>query len=56
MIARQTAALFLDAYRELNAKKMFWITLVLGAGYLAWSGTSGAELLSSSVGWVWLPA
>jgi ABC-type transport system involved in multi-copper enzyme maturation permease subunit len=25
----QTAALFLDAYRELNAKRMFWIVLVL---------------------------
>ena len=25
----QTAALFLDAYRELNAKKMFWLTLLL---------------------------
>lgn len=26
---RQTLALLLDAYRELNARKMFWITLVL---------------------------
>jgi hypothetical protein len=25
----QTAALFLDAYRELNSKKMFWIVLIL---------------------------
>lgn len=25
----QTLALFLDAYRELNARKLFWITLVL---------------------------
>jgi ABC-type transport system involved in multi-copper enzyme maturation permease subunit len=25
----QTIALFLDAYRELNAKKLFWITLVI---------------------------
>ncbi len=25
----QTLALFLDAYRELNAKKLFWITLIL---------------------------
>ncbi len=29
MKAMQTAALFLDAYRELNAKKLFWITMVL---------------------------
>ena len=26
---RQTATIFVDAYRELNAKKMFWIVLVL---------------------------
>ncbi len=25
----QTLALFIDAYRELNAKKLFWITLIL---------------------------
>lgn len=29
MIARQTTALFVDAYRELNAKKLFWITMGL---------------------------
>lgn len=28
MILRQTAAIFVDAYRELNAKKLFWITLL----------------------------
>lgn len=27
----QVAAIFLDAYRELNARKMFWITLVISA-------------------------
>src|SRR4051812_37984179 len=27
--AIQTAAIFVDAYRELNAKKLFWITLIL---------------------------
>ena len=27
----QTLAMFLDAYRELNARKMFWIVLVLSA-------------------------
>lgn len=26
---RQTAAIFLDAYRELNARRLFWIVLVL---------------------------
>jgi hypothetical protein len=29
MILTQTTALFVDAYRELNAKKLFWITLLL---------------------------
>ena len=29
MIPTQTAAIFLDAYRELNAKKLFWITMGL---------------------------
>lgn len=27
MILRQTKALFIDAYRELNAKKLFWISI-----------------------------
>ena len=27
----QTLALFLDGYRELNAKKLFWITLGISA-------------------------
>ena len=26
---RQTLAIFYDAYRELNSRRMFWITLVL---------------------------
>ena len=29
MILTQTAALFVDAYRELNARKLFWITMGL---------------------------
>lgn len=29
MILQQTTALFVDAYRELNARKLFWITMVL---------------------------
>jgi ABC-type transport system involved in multi-copper enzyme maturation permease subunit len=36
----QTLALLLDAYRELNAKKMFWIVLVLSAlVVIAFAGT-----------------
>ncbi|MCB9839195.1 MAG: ABC transporter permease [Phycisphaeraceae bacterium] len=29
MIARQTLAIFLDGYRELNARKLFWIAIIL---------------------------
>ena len=29
MILRQTKAMLIDAYRELNAKKLFWITMLL---------------------------
>jgi len=29
VIVRQTLALFLDAYREMNARKLFWVSLVL---------------------------
>jgi ABC-type transport system involved in multi-copper enzyme maturation permease subunit len=36
----QTLALLLDAYRELNAKKMFWIVLILsGVVVIAFAGT-----------------
>src|SRR4051812_20675887 len=31
----QTIAIFVDAYRELNAKRMFWIVLVLSAVIVA---------------------
>jgi hypothetical protein len=30
-VIRQTAAILLDAYRELNARKMFWIVMLLSA-------------------------
>jgi ABC-type transport system involved in multi-copper enzyme maturation permease subunit len=47
----QTLALFLDAYRELNSKKLFWITLLLSGlciGAFALVGVSdrGLTLLS----------
>jgi ABC-type transport system involved in multi-copper enzyme maturation permease subunit len=32
---RQTAAIFVDAYRELNAKKMFWIVLALSGLFVS---------------------
>lgn len=31
----QTAAIFLDAYRELNARKLFWITMILSGVVVA---------------------
>ena len=45
---RQTAAIFLDAYRELNSKRMFWIVLVLSAvamGGFAILGVRGRNLV-----------
>jgi hypothetical protein len=32
---RQTLAIFLDAYRDLNARKLFWVTLTLTAVFVA---------------------
>ncbi|MEN0019275.1 MAG: ABC transporter permease subunit [Planctomycetota bacterium] len=34
MVLTQTAAIFVDAYRELNARKLFWISVIL-SGLLA---------------------
>ena len=31
---RQTLAIFLDAYRDLNARKLFWVTLILTAVFV----------------------
>jgi len=41
MLYTQTAAMFLDAYRELNSKKLFWITLALSALVALAMGTLG---------------
>ena len=30
----QTIAIFVDAYRELNAKRLFWVTLVISAAFI----------------------
>lgn len=43
MIATQTAAIFLDAYRELNAKKLFWITMLLSGLVVAVFGAVGID-------------
>ena len=37
----QTIALFYDAYRELNSKKLFWITLLLSGVFVAVLGMLG---------------
>ena len=37
----QTWALFVDAYRELNARKMFWVTLILSALFVGIFGLLG---------------
>jgi ABC-type transport system involved in multi-copper enzyme maturation permease subunit len=63
MIARQTLALFVEAYRELNSKKLFWITMALnllvvgifaalginerGVGFLHW--TFDSPVLNTSL-------
>jgi ABC-type transport system involved in multi-copper enzyme maturation permease subunit len=39
----QTLAMFLDAYRELNAKKMFWIVLVISGLVVAVFGAVGVK-------------
>ena len=41
MIARQTLAMLLDAYRELNARKLFWISLALSGFLVAALATLG---------------
>ena len=46
-IVRQTGALFFDAYRELNAKKLFWVVLglsVLFVGAFALVGVNDKGL------------
>lgn len=47
MILTQTKALFVDAYRDLNARKMFWVVLVLNAlaiGAFGMLGIDGGQL------------
>lgn len=51
----QTAAMFVDAYRELNSRKLFWITLiisgiVMGAFALLGIGDDGLTFLGRNLG------
>jgi hypothetical protein len=39
----QTLALFIDAYRDLNARKLFWITLILSAVFIGAFALLGAD-------------
>lgn len=39
----QTLAILMDAYRELNARKMFWITLIISGLFMALFALLGAE-------------
>lgn len=43
MIVMQTKALFLDAYRDLNARKLFWVVLVLNVLVVAGFATVGVS-------------
>jgi len=47
----QTAALFLDAYRELNAKKMFWISLAISGIVVAAFAAVGINNRGFTVLW-----
>src|SRR5204862_1450850 len=48
----QTWAIFVDAYRELNSKRMFWVTLVLSGLVVAAFATVGlTERGYSVLGW-----
>ena len=47
----KTWALFVDAYRELNSKKLFWITLILSGLVVAVFGAIG--LRPNGIGFLW---
>jgi ABC-type transport system involved in multi-copper enzyme maturation permease subunit len=47
----KTWALFVDAYRELNSKKLFWITMILSGLVVAIFGAIG--LRPNGIGFLW---
>jgi ABC-type transport system involved in multi-copper enzyme maturation permease subunit len=47
----QTLALFVDAYRELNARKMFWIVLILNVLVVGGFGVLGVNERTLTVLW-----
>jgi hypothetical protein len=46
---RQTLALLLDAYRDLNARKLFWITLILSGFFVGVFACFGADSTGFSI-------
>ncbi len=50
----QTWAIFLDAYRELNSKKLFWITMVLSGLCVALFAAVGIDETSPTILWLHL--
>ena len=52
----QTAALFLDAYRELNAKRMFWIVLALSLFVVAVFALVGINANGLTILWFEIPS
>ena len=46
---RQTLALLLDAYRDLNARKLFWITLILSGFFVGVFACFGADATGFSI-------
>ena len=48
---RQTWSVFLDAYRELNAKKLFWVVMILSGMVVVLFGCVG--LTPKGVSFLW---
>lgn len=55
MILTQTAAIFVDAYRELHARKLFWVTMVVSVVLVAAFATVGITDKGPTVLWWTLP-
>lgn len=51
----QTLAIFIDAYRELNAKKLFWITMILSGLVVAAMAILGINEKGLTVLWYEIP-
>lgn len=51
MMMRQTAALFVDAYRELNSRKLFWITMMLSGLVVAAFAAVGIDKQGLTILW-----